>query len=320
MHMNQPTVLTNYPDWYHDIGGHDHSVALWVTFHEHQWELEELLGMPWWDRVQKIFIIGGESHSSHWTQQDPRIWVWDSRYLPQQPRFFSFFWWWWQTIEVERHQNATAKLLDPRLARPRYHFDFLAGSPKAHRKFVQDAIRECPVLSDRCLWSPSWIAGTETEIAHWGPHHRDSCSRLPFWKGQTANVACFVPYLIFNQSWFSLLTESRLDHNFFTEKTAKMFLARRVFVAFGAVNLLQELRAMGFQTFSSVIDESYDSVTDDVLRWQMAIDQARQVCRQDPQQIYNKLLPVLEHNRQHLLQEDLVFKAKQQMIAVLHDK
>ena len=90
-----------------------------------------------------------------------------------------------------------------------------------------------------------------------------------------------------------------------------------MFIALGAPNLLAELREMGFETFGNVLDEIYDSVSYNITRWSMAIDQIKQICAQDPSLIYEKILPVLRHNQQHLLGMEIVKQAQQQMIDML---
>lgn len=315
---HDPSWPTNYHDWYHDIGAADHNVALWTTFHERYYnDFHELESMPWWQKVDKIFIVGQEATHVDWVHKDPRIWVWDARYLPDLPRFHSFWWWWWQTVEVEKYQLATKRLLDPRTSAPAYYFECaVRPATRPHRSFLIDAIRQCPLLTTCCLTKGYvWMFGTDLEETN---EVRSVGTSLRYGHGDAvANNSTFIPYRIYNNTWFSVLSETCAESNFFTEKTAKLLLGRRMFVAVGAVNLLQELRAMGFETFGSVLDESYDSVPDNTQRWNMAMSQVEKICQQDPLLIYQKILPILEHNRQHLLRMDLRLEVMKQMIDVL---
>jgi len=316
---------TNCEYWFDAIGAADHNVALWSLFHDRpEYELQDLREMPWWEKVDKILLIGAEGYTGEWPQADQRIWVWDSRYLPEQPRFHSFFWWWWQTAEVERYQNAIQKLQDPRISVPRYCFECaITTGHKPNRQFPVRAIQQSELLRTSCLIKTdgSWIPGTDREIQRRIQQPGGNDRMQTYGHGQAqAPIVTWIPYLIYNQAWFSVLAESRWDYNFFTEKTAKLLLARRMFVAFGARYLLRELRAMGFQTFDCVIDESYDCESDDRTRWQMATEQMQQICVQDPAAIYQKVLPILEHNHQHLLRHDLQQVAQSEMIKVLNDK
>jgi hypothetical protein len=320
-----PRWPTNYHDWYHAIGAADHNVALWATFHERYFnDFHELESLPWWQKVDKIFILGQEATHVDWVHKDPRIWVWDSRYLPDLPRFHSFFWWWWQTVEVERYQLGSQRLHDPRIQPPHYHFECaIRVKNTPHRLFAHAAIEQSDLLKDACLirhTDAPRLPGTDIEVQCLQERGRIDVMPVYGHGNARASIQVWVPYLLYNQAWFSVLSESWCDYNFFTEKTAKLLLARRMFVAIAAPYLLRELKAMGFQTFDLVVDESYDEVEDDTTRWQMALDQITKICAQDPRKIYDKILPVLEHNRAHLLSEDMVHRAQRQMISVLNDK
>jgi hypothetical protein len=319
MNRYDPSWPTNYHYWYHDIGAADHNVALWAVFHERYYnDFEEIKSMPWWQEVDKIFILGQEATHVDWVHKDPRIWVWDSCHLPDLPRFHSFFWWWHQTLEVEHHQKSLLKLPDPQSHRPRWHFDCLLGSSRQHRDFLARAVDQSSLLQQCCLVGRYNVPGTDLEQLHWINGMPGNNWTLPYGHGAArASWTNFLPYLIYNQCWFSVVTETRLNYNFFTEKTAKALLAKRMFIALGAPNLLAELREMGFETFGNVLDESYDIVTYNVTRWSMAKDQIKQICAQDPLLIYEKILPVLQHNQQHLLGMDIVKQAQQQMIDTL---
>ena len=80
---------------------------------------------------------------------------------------------------------------------------------------------------------------------------------------------------------------------------------------------LKHFRGLGFETFGSVIDESYDSVEDPTTRWQMAYEQVKYLCKQDQRIILDKLQPVLEHNYNHLWTTKWRSDLDQQVLAVL---
>jgi hypothetical protein len=84
------------------------------------------------------------------------------------------------------------------------------------------------------------------------------------------------------------------------EKIGKCFLARRLFVHFGTAHWLEKLRSFGFQTFASVLDETYDSIEDDVKRWQAAFEQVKWLSKQDPVALLQKVKPILDHNHARL--------------------
>jgi hypothetical protein len=87
-----------------------------------------------------------------------------------------------------------------------------------------------------------------------------------------------------------------------SEKTAKVFLAKRIYVMFGNQYFLENLRNEGFQTFSSVLDESYDQIRDPVQRYTAAWRQVEWLATQDADSIYQRLESVVEHNHPHIFE------------------
>lgn len=186
-------------------------------------------------------------------------------------------------------------------------FDILLGRKKLHRdtvyNFVKENLRPEQYLmtyfnrhdtdfdSGTNMWSweqpglkfvdtPKW---TVDRIEYFG--HRMSLSQV-------------IPIDIYNRSNYSVIAETNYDnsYSFFTEKTAKPIIARRLFIMFAGQYYLRNLRNLGFQTFDGIIDESYDKEPDNNFRWQAACEQLRLLSKQDPEKILKKIQPVVDHN------------------------
>lgn len=104
---------------------------------------------------------------------------------------------------------------------------------------------------------------------------------------------------IYNRTFFSVVVES---HNFpgvffFTEKVAKPMIAQRLFVLAAPAGSLQKLRDLGFKTFGSVIDETYDNIQDDALRFLAVARLIHHIGTLDRGLLYQQILPILQHNR-----------------------
>jgi hypothetical protein len=87
-----------------------------------------------------------------------------------------------------------------------------------------------------------------------------------------------------------------------TEKTFKAIALEMPFVLVAPANSLEYLREYGFQTFSSVFDESYDTETDDILRIEKVVKLLKDLDSltvQERQQIHRACLPIVEHNYRH---------------------
>jgi hypothetical protein len=84
--------------------------------------------------------------------------------------------------------------------------------------------------------------------------------------------------------------------SFFTEKIAKPIIAHRLFIVISGQHYLRNLRRLGFKTFDSILDETYDTIEDPETRWNMAVDQAISLSRQDQQLVLKKVIPIAMYN------------------------
>ena len=87
-----------------------------------------------------------------------------------------------------------------------------------------------------------------------------------------------------------------------TEKTFKAIALEMPFVLVAPAGNLEYLREYGFQTFSDIFDESYDTETDDVQRAERVTQLLQDlnnlsICER--QQIHRACLPIVEHNYNH---------------------
>jgi hypothetical protein len=318
---------SNVPAWIEYANLENTNTMLWHTFHQKCWTYEELIKTPRWRDADRIFLVGQEGNIDHWIDFDSRIHVWDSLVKPGADRFYSYFWWWWQTVQVDQYQNLTAQLTDPMIYKPTYVFDCLLGAARPHREFIYSLIVNNDT-KQHCLlnYGKNWISGVNDDSEKHLKKYKLADSfggslsgiLFPFNNQQTANISTWVPWKIYNQSWFSIVAETDYKRRFFTEKTAKVLLAKKLFIIIGAAGALQDLRQIGFKTFSSVLDEGYDSEPDDQKRWRMAFEQIRSVCSQKPEDMYQKILPILEHNQQLMFNLDWQERAVSEMRKIAH--
>lgn len=86
--------------------------------------------------------------------------------------------------------------------------------------------------------------------------------------------------------------------NHLTEKSFKPIAMQQPFVIASCKNSLQYLRNYGFETFSSVWDESYDS-SDDEVRCSKIADLLADLEQADKQELQRQCAPIVEHNLNH---------------------
>jgi len=124
--------------------------------------------------------------------------------------------------------------------------------------------------------------------------------------GQKVSISQVVPINIYNETAYSVVTETNFmnSYTFYTEKTVKPILARRLFVAFGGQHYIRNLHNLGFKTFNGIIDESYDEEPEQHRRYAMVYDQMKYLFDQPQDLILEQIKPIVEYNYYHMLNTD----------------
>jgi hypothetical protein len=109
----------------------------------------------------------------------------------------------------------------------------------------------------------------------------------------------------YEKSFCSFVNETYIDENynvFFTEKTMKPLAYGHPMLLFSGAGALAELKKLGFETYSSIFDESYDSVEVPQLRFERLLNQVFDLFEESQETLalmYAKIKPVLEHNHNY---------------------
>jgi len=204
--------------------------------------------------------------------------------------------------------------INPYQAKPKY-FDALLGLKKPNRTFVNNAINKD--LKDKIILSydatrivdqttgqynyPIGFYANNYFIWEPGTKIVDDITRTANfveYMGQRTRLSQIIPVEVYNNTAYSIIaeTEFRNEYSFYTEKTAKAMITRRLFVAFSGQGFLRNLRLLGFKTFSDLIDESYDNIPQSEERWTRAFEQVRYLCSCNQEETYAKIKPIAEHN------------------------
>lgn len=129
---------------------------------------------------------------------------------------------------------------------------------------------------------------------------------------------------LYDKSFLFIITESRtfehkinlikesnpfeeliFESDYFTEKTSRVLAMNMPFVIIGPYGLLKRLHKMGFKTFSEFWDESYDDIKNYKERFKKIKEIIKWVASKNMDElvdIYNKMLPIFEHNKKQLLE------------------
>lgn len=189
-------------------------------------------------------------------------------------------------------------------------FDILLGRKKLHRDELFRHTQESPYLGIVTYFNDhNTRLGSNPDQWIW-EHTGVKISNTPEWTvdrvdyyGHSMSLSQIIPVNVYNQTAYSVVAETCFHDNFafFTEKTSKPIIAKRLFVMFAGRNYLANLRRLGFQTFDSIIDESYDQEPDALIRWRRAWDQMKWLADQPQQEILEKIRPIVEHNYNHIM-------------------
>ena len=196
-----------------------------------------------------------------------------------------------------------------------YHFDALLGARRPHRDYTMLSLQktgliDSSIVTYRDVFQGGIIDFWSTQMS-WKfngaklLHPYISPNLNPLWEPQEKidhTISPYLPYAIYQQCNYSIVCETLGVSNtfFFSEKTTKPLLAKRLFVIFSSANYLKNLQNFGFKTFNSVIDESYDQVDDHFERFKLAFDQIQWLAKQDSIEIYKAIEPVLTHNHNRI--------------------
>lgn len=147
-------------------------------------------------------------------------------------------------------------------------------------------------------------------------------SRLPMQLNRTADRDNPVDIELedihyYRTSYFSIVSETNYFMDditsqeyfpgiFYSEKIYKPFAMKHPFVLVGIPGSLEYLRKIGYKTFAPYIDETYDTVTDDIKRMEILITEIKRLCNLSDSEwveLQTQLKPIVEHNLEWLKQD-----------------
>ena len=254
---------------------------------------------------------------------------------------------WWFFYHMDCNKN-----FDIQDTEKQFYFDALLGAKKPHRSYVMARFQKNATLLDKSIVTYRDIfSGPE----HMSPVNDEVLKILdtplmypyvspnlnPEWEvaeNLNNSISSITPWTIYNKTWYSICCETFCDNlnlvnnplnkidnpgpYFVTEKTAKMFLAKRFFIMFGPMKTLEFLKNLGFQTFSSIIDESYDNCDNPIERFSRAFDQVEYLASLNPKEVMEKTKSIREHNFNHLffLRSQLKLKMHKMVLDKIPDQ
>lgn len=106
------------------------------------------------------------------------------------------------------------------------------------------------------------------------------------------------PYI---DTYFSIVSETVFDvpYSFRTEKIWKPIVMGHPWIAVANTGFYRDMRNLGFQTYSHVVDESFDLIENGQDRMNRIVDIVQDLCRQDLAAFLAECYNVSKYNQQH---------------------
>jgi hypothetical protein len=209
-------------------------------------------------------------------------------------------------------------------------FDALLGLPRLHRNFVYNQIKKFG-LENKCVLSYQYTGSIQDyqkfwENFIWEPnivktsYGQAGTEQICSYDGISIELSKIIPIKIYNRSAYSIVAETNYnnDYSFYTEKTAKPLIAKRIFVMFSGHKMLENLKKLGFKTFDRIIDESYDSIENNEERWTAAFEQILRLGEMNQETVYSTVYDVLEHNHNHIMNIDWMQQTIEKIKSVIY--
>jgi hypothetical protein len=337
-HINQITgrIIDNWK-YFHDVDEFKLSTGRRIACFQ--------IPYPWDSRIEQqidevynsvdyILIIGSELHAKtvefirRFDQSKITYFICGQLNQPMSnSRICKFLDWFTTSVFFYKHvRPSVLQELNAYESKP-LMFDALLGRKKPHRDLAYNFIQENNLDTHGILtyldayqaqlgqsnpaqwqWESAGINNLESHINN----IQYTVDRINYY-GYHMSVSQIIPINVYNQTAYTLVCETNTDNEFvfFTEKTVKPILARRLFITLGNRYHLAALRDLGFKTFDKIIDESYDAIENPTARHTAALEQLKWLCDQDQLEILKQVKEITDYNYNLMLSQDWYNEFKQ---------
>lgn len=187
-----------------------------------------------------------------------------------------------------------------------YKFLCLNGRGRPHRADLIRKLRARSLL-DNALWTnldsfngPIQTLPSEYEVPRYNSNTTtDHYVKFELFNNEWGEIYLHPdPYI---DTYFSLITETVFDipYSFRTEKIWKPIVMGHPWIVVANRGFYKDMRNLGFQTYSHVIDESFDSIDNGQDRMDRIIDIVKDLCRQDLAAFLKECYNVSKYNQHH---------------------
>ena len=216
-------------------------------------------------------------------------------YVENAPDTIFYPWWFFYVQDIKPEYFDDDPLIKP------YKFDAILGKQRPPRDIIFQGLHTNDLIKDSIVTYRYIGLDPALNKDYICPHFK------PEWDLNYTNDLGYSSYGIFDKIYnltdFSIVSETFWDRSqsiFFSEKTGRVLRGKRLFVFFGIPGSLRALRDLGFETFSDIIDESYDDIIDDTKRFSAAFEQVLALHKMDSLLIKQKIKTRVQHNYDRL--------------------
>jgi hypothetical protein len=232
---------------------------------------------------------------------------------------------WFTSVPRLYKQITVLDQLNPYQIKDKY-FDILLGQERPHRDIIYNNIKYHNLDDDvimtylRNIKSITNLDDSKFQFEIKGTifpaaEIHETYALINYY-GYDVSLSQVIPIEIYNQTAYSIIAETNFENHytFFTEKTVKPILAKRLFIVVAGQYFLQNLRKLGFKTFDGIIDESYDLIEDPQLRFECAFSQIKYLINQPQEEILLLIKDIVEHNQQLMLNTEWMYNCSDRII------
>ena len=189
-------------------------------------------------------------------------------------------WFWFFMYRKHLQQNFTFNHTDKK-----YDFLYLNKQARSHRKLLYEKIKPLLTNSLYTYWEENNKLPAEYELP-WAQNYPKIGKDQDLYEK---------PY---NDTKYNLISETNDNNNdvFMTEKIWKPIIAQQIFVVHGNYLYLQKLREIGFKTFGSYFDETYDLEKDSSKRIDAICKLCKDLLSKNWKDMYLQTIALRQHN------------------------
>jgi len=235
-------------------------------------------------------------------------------------------------VEIQHAQDIFHQTQKP------YKFLFLNGRLRSHRKYLIEYLDSQDLL-DQGLWTwldktPPQLTrfslsqdGQNLLLRPRAVHYLPSEYEVPRFRNKLdqflqaaitydTSLQDFTKLDLFNREWgeiylyapsyvdtyFSIVTETvfHYPYSFRTEKIWKPIAMGHPWICAANYGFYKDMKNLGFQTFSSIIDERFDNILNDQDRVRRIAEVIKDLCGSDLPAFLKAAEPMCKYNQQHL--------------------